>query len=58
MILWAVFVYVKTIIPFELPLSVLIAAPFLVVGTLAGKFAFDLEGGNGFFIMRSMWPRR
>ena len=50
MILWAVFAYVKsTIVPIELPYWIIVAPPFLGVGTAAGKFSFDLETANGFF---------
>jgi hypothetical protein len=51
MILWAVFAYVKFALhsEIELPYWLVIAPPFFLVGTLAGKFAFDLDTGNGFF---------
>ncbi len=54
-ILWAVFAYVKTTLAdpisgtIQLPYWLLIAPPFLIVGTAAGKFSFDLETTNGFF---------
>ncbi len=53
MILWAVFVYVKTMIAtdgkIELPIWLLVAPPFFIVGGMAGKFSLDLETANGFF---------
>lgn len=54
MVLWAIFAYVKSVLTadgstIELPYWLLIAPPFFLVGTVAGKFSFDLETGNGFF---------
>jgi hypothetical protein len=50
MILWAVFAYVKvTMGTIDLPMWLLVAPPFLIVGGMAGKFSLDLETANGFF---------
>ncbi len=51
MILWAVFAYVKVAMhnEIELPMWFLVAPPFLIVGTAAGKFSFDLDTTSGFF---------
>lgn len=50
MVLWAVFAYVKmTMGSIDLPYWLLVAPPFLIVGSAAGKFSFDLETTNGFF---------
>lgn len=55
MILWVLFAYVKAPLAdpvsgtIPLPSWLLIAPPFFIVGTMAGKFSFDLETTNGFF---------
>jgi hypothetical protein len=51
MILWGVFVYVKHAMgdTIELPMWIVVAPPFVIVGGMAGKFSFDLETSNGFF---------
>ena len=49
-ILWGVFAYVKaTLGEIALPMWIIVAAPFLLIGGGAGKFTFDLETANGFF---------
>jgi hypothetical protein len=50
-ILWAAFAYVRVgpfAGPIAMPIWFVIVPPFVVVGGLAGKFAFDLDTANGF----------
>lgn len=52
-ILWAAFAYVRVGLfggeTIAMPMWFVIIPPFLVLGGMAGKFAFDLETANGFF---------
>jgi hypothetical protein len=48
-ILWGFFAYIKGVVqPSEIYAWLIIAAPFLVIGTLTAQFSLDLEPGSAF----------